>query len=402
MMTGASAKTVTAPNAHLSLITEPDAGIAPISKAIETAGKKPIRVVMYEFEDTDLETDLVAAHDRGAKVQVLLNGGYYGGGSDQNQQAYGYFKAHHVPVRWTPSYFALTHEKMMLIGNTAYIMTFNWTPQYYSTSRDFAVVDKDKTDVAAIKTTFDADWADKKITAPNGKDLVWSPGSEQAQVELINSVSKGYIDIYNEEMDDQPIEDALAAAVKRGVKVRVVMTESSDWDNAFDQLTAAGVSIHLFPDSSSALYIHAKMILTPQRAFVGSENFSWTSLNRNRELGIIFSAKPILKSLHKTFDGDYADAQPFKAAGSGSSSSDNAKNASCKVSASYSSSYGDWDVYVHSNQPETTATVTGAGTSADYKTDSSGYADIYFKAPKSAAGQKITVQVGSATCTGTL
>jgi hypothetical protein len=69
------------------------------------------------------------------------------------------------------------------------------------------------------------------------------------------------------------------------------------------------------------------------------------------------------------------------------------------VSTSYSSRYADYDVYVHSNQPRQTVTVTdAAGRSARYHTDSSGYADVYFRAPASAAGETFTVHAGSASC----
>ncbi len=72
----------------------------------------------------------------------------------------------------------------------------------------------------------------------------------------------------------------------------------------------------------------------------------------------------------------------------------------CTVTASFSSTYDDWDVYVHSNQPDATATATDAGgTSATWHTDSSGYADIYLHASESASGERLTVRVGSATCT---
>jgi hypothetical protein len=60
-------------------------------------------------------------------------------------------------------------------------------------------------------------------------------------------------------------------------------------------------------------------------------------------------------------------------------------------------------VYVHSNQPDKTVTVTGSGgQSASWHTDSSGYADVYFNAGPSAAGERITVRVGAATCSTTL
>jgi hypothetical protein len=71
--------------------------------------------------------------------------------------------------------------------------------------------------------------------------------------------------------------------------------------------------------------------------------------------------------------------------------------AQCRATASYSSSYGDWDVYVHSNQPDATVTASGGGYSHSWYTDSSGYADVYLRGPS--AGQVISVTAGSAHCT---
>jgi hypothetical protein len=75
----------------------------------------------------------------------------------------------------------------------------------------------------------------------------------------------------------------------------------------------------------------------------------------------------------------------------------------CQASASYNSRYADWDVYVHSDQPDRTVQVmTSGGATASYHTDGSGYADVYLHAPPGAAGQRVTVTVGSATCVTTL
>ena len=77
--------------------------------------------------------------------------------------------------------------------------------------------------------------------------------------------------------------------------------------------------------------------------------------------------------------------------------------ARCTASASYSSRYHDYDVYVHSNQPSRTVTVVdGSGRLASYHTDASGYADVYFKAPASSTGERVTVHAGAATCRTTL
>jgi hypothetical protein len=75
----------------------------------------------------------------------------------------------------------------------------------------------------------------------------------------------------------------------------------------------------------------------------------------------------------------------------------------CTVAASYNSEFNDYDVYVHSNQPDQTVTATTSGApSASWHTDSTGYADVYLKASHSAAGQGVTVSVGAASCAGTL
>jgi hypothetical protein len=78
-------------------------------------------------------------------------------------------------------------------------------------------------------------------------------------------------------------------------------------------------------------------------------------------------------------------------------------SATCTVTASYSSRYHDYDVYVHSNEPDETAAVSDAhGHSDSWHTDSTGYADVYLKTGGPASGDAITVRVGAATCSGTL
>jgi len=75
----------------------------------------------------------------------------------------------------------------------------------------------------------------------------------------------------------------------------------------------------------------------------------------------------------------------------------------CTVSASYNARYRDYDVYVHSNQPDRAVTVTDTdGHSDTWHTDGAGYADVYFHAAGMASGRQITARVGTATCSTTL
>jgi hypothetical protein len=75
----------------------------------------------------------------------------------------------------------------------------------------------------------------------------------------------------------------------------------------------------------------------------------------------------------------------------------------CSLSASYSPEYQDYDIYVHSNQPDVSVYVTASGgTSGSWHTDSSGYADVYLRITGDPAGQHVTASVGSASCSTTL
>jgi hypothetical protein len=96
-------------------------------------------------------------------------------------------------------------------------------------------------------------------------------------------------------------------------------------------------------------------------------------------------------------------SSPGPAGGAASRSRAPAGSEQCSASASYNSRYDDYDVYVHSDQPEQTATVSdGTGHLARWHTDETGYADVYFRAPAGAAGETINVRVGGASCQATL
>jgi len=294
-----------------TLITEPADGMAPVLSMIQGAVKS-IDLVMYELEDIQIENALIQAENRSVTVRVLLNEGYYGARSSAaSMKAYQYLQSEGVSVHWAPSYFALTHQKTLIVdGNRAIIMTFNLTPQYYGADRDFGVIDEDQKDVAAIETAFYDDWQGTKNTTSAGDDLVWSPGADTEILSMINNSRKSLY-IENEEMSDTAVINALIAAARRGVIIELVMTYSSDWTVNFTKLVAEGVGIHTYA-ADAPLYIHAKLILSDGTvALVGSQNFSASSLKYNRELGIILSDSNLLNSLSTTFQSDWIGSTPF-------------------------------------------------------------------------------------------
>jgi cardiolipin synthase len=290
-----------------SLLTEPGQGFGPVYGLLGQA-RTSVDLTMYELSDPVAEADLAAAARRGAVVRVILDHRE----EHTNAAAYDYLRAHGVHVTWSSSAYTYTHQKTLVVNNSvAIILTANLTSRYYATSRDFGVVDTDPRDVAAITATFSADFAHAAITPGRGDDLVWSPTTAQASLLGLINGARHSLRIYTEEMADTTIENALASAARRGVTVQVV-GENTDgqYDQAYAALAKAGVQIRYY-DSPSGFYIHGKMILadygTPAaRVYLGSENFSETSLDRNRELGLIIAGPAIMASLAHTFAGDFA------------------------------------------------------------------------------------------------
>lgn len=296
-------------NAPLTLLVEPRDTVAPLVRAIDGA-QKSLDLVIYELQDPEVERALVRAKERGVAVRVLLEN-MSAFGKHPNQAAHDFLEGEGIAVHWAPGYFPLVHQKTLTIdGVAAYIMTFNLEPQYYASSRDFGVVDTDPSDVMAISRTFQSDWDGKQEMAPAGRDLVWSPGSAGVLLALIAHASST-LEIYNEEMADPRITQALEAAAARGVRVRVVMTYATNWKQAFNDLSEKGVIVRTYA-SSAKFYIHAKAIIADgNEAFLGSENFSAQSLDKNRELGILLVRPDIIADLQATFERDYQSARLY-------------------------------------------------------------------------------------------
>lgn len=291
------------------LVTEPDQGYQPVYQFI-TSAQRSVDMTMYELDDSTAEQDLAADAGRGVQVRVILDRNLE---QAHNQAAFTFLSQHGVHVAWAGAQYAATHQKTITVdGATSAILTGNLTSQYYSTTRDFTVLDSTPADVSAIEQTFSADFTGASVTPPGGADLVWSPTTAQpSMVGLINE-AKTSLQVENEEMSDSAIVDALIAAAQRGVTVQVIMTRATEWKTDFNRLTQAGVHVATYADSASALYIHAKVIIADSTvAFLGSENFSSASLTRNRELGIITSTAPVVAALHTTLAHDYAAAQPW-------------------------------------------------------------------------------------------
>jgi cardiolipin synthase A/B len=301
------------PAGSLRVLAEPAAGVSEIYRLI-TGARSSVDLTMYELRDQTAEHDLAEDAARGVDVRVLLDRHLE---RSRNKAAYAYLRAHRVHVAWAPAGTTYHQKTLTVDGRTSVVMTLNMVAADYPGTRDFAMIDTGKSDVAAIVKTFGADFGGRPVTPPDGTGLVWSPTNSTASILAVINAATRTLAVENEEMHSSAVTEALVRAARRGVDVKVVMTADSEWDTAFAELARAGVHIHLYPDSSSALYIHAKAIAADagrhgQQVFVGSENFSTASLDYNRELGIRTTNRAVISVISATIASDYSGAPPYR------------------------------------------------------------------------------------------
>lgn len=302
-------------NTTYTLIVEPDQGLTQIYTLIASA-KKSIDMTMYELTDVTVIDALAKAAAGGATVRVILDGN---GEKTSNTPAYNYLTQHKVSVHWANPAYALTHQKTITVDQiTSAILTLNLTPTYYATSRDFGVITNDAADVAAIETTFSADFTNTSITPPTGDNLVWSPTNSLSSIEgLINGATKSLL-MAQEEFDESAIQSALVSALKRGVSVTLVQeNENNKYTTELTAIKQAGAKIAVYTSTkTNAFYIHAKAILADYgtanaKLFLGSENLTSESLTKNRELGLIFSDAASMTGVYTALTKDFSGGTPF-------------------------------------------------------------------------------------------
>lgn len=384
--------------ASWSLVTEPNEGMGPIY-SLMSSPRHTLDMTMYELSDPEAVDILEADAHRGVMVRVLLDSDYE---RSYNQPAFTSLSSNGVPVRWAPAE-TIFHQKTITVDDrTSAIMTLNLTDAYYPTSRDFAAITTDAQDVAAVEQVFNEDWSGSNPPAagPTGLDLVWSPGAQGPIVALIDATRSSLL-VENEEMDDSAVTSALEDAAQRGVKVEVVMTYSSSWAGGFSQLVDAGVKVSTYPNDGS-LYIHAKVVVADGASlFLGSQNFSESSLDYNRELGIITNDPALVGAVSQTVSADFAGATPFQAPVTTTTAVAQPATSggpSCSATASPANDGypEDYDVFVTSNRPDEKATASDANDTWSEYTIGSGSATI--RLYHTSAGEAITVTVGGAQC----
>jgi hypothetical protein len=196
-------------------------------------------------------------------------------------------------------------------------MSANLVAADYPVVRDYAVVTHNPATVAGMAETFAADFAKTTVAPtpgvmPEGSELVWSPGAETPLADLIGLArARTTLYVETEQLGSAPLEDALVAAVKRGVTVNLTMTADPSYTAALNTLKAGGVHVRLYAKTAT-IYIHAKAVsVNDDTVFVGSTNLTSAMTDQNRNVGVITHDTAVVRGIGATLAADFAGATPY-------------------------------------------------------------------------------------------
>jgi phosphatidylserine/phosphatidylglycerophosphate/cardiolipin synthase-like enzyme len=288
----------------------PDDGEKPYLDLLGAA-KTSVRVWGYEMGYGGTLDALVALAKSGVDVRVILDGNTQRTVNEKYRQT---LVAAGAKFEWSNPAFSYMHAKTMIADEReAVVSTGNYGKTFLMQERNYTAHLTEPQDVADLVALFEADWAGQSPNLTCTRLLVSPVNSRDRIVALIQS-AQHTLYIESMQFDDRAVHDAVIARKQAGVDVQIILADAgwiSTNSSVADDLATNGITARYLNSPK----VHVKSIIADgAHAYLGSENISYTSLSKNREIGLIIDDAAALQSMQQTFTKDYAAATPFQPA----------------------------------------------------------------------------------------
>ncbi len=298
-----------------SLIVLPDDTAKPILDAINNASKS-LCIKMFVFSDPSLLQAVIAAHQRGVKVRIMLNPARRSG-EVENEESRKQLTAAGVEVIDSNPAFDLTHEKSMIVDDEmAFVKSLNWQTKNLTETRDYAVITAHSHEVKEICECFEADWNRQPFEPGEHSHLIWCVGNGRQRIGQFIDEAKHSLWLQNERYQDPVIIERLVRANRRGVKVHLMARPPHklkkekliEGVGGLRILDDVGIKVHKL----KGLKLHAKLLFADGvRAIIGSINIAPGSFDSRRELAIEVRDEDIVCRLHEVVHQDWENSHPL-------------------------------------------------------------------------------------------
>jgi cardiolipin synthase len=301
------------PQSASRLLVMPEAGLQSILDILDTARQR-IWIKTFKLTSPAVWEALVRARKRGLDVRVMLNPSR-SDGTRANDEAWHFLSHAGIHLQWTSPDFYVTHEKSMVVDQSALICTFNLADKYFKKSRGYALHTLRVEEVAEVAEAFECDWQRRPFRPAQ---LIWSqPKGGNSRIALQSLVERAQfqLDIQTPKLVDEQTRQLLLAACRRGVRLRFLSSGIrgiSDYDilentAALESLRQAGAQVR----EVSKPRQHAKLMMADgQLAILGSFNLDRSCFDLRRELAVRVRERSVLEQLSSSFEKDWQAGSP--------------------------------------------------------------------------------------------
>lgn len=336
------------PAERATAFTLPDSPEVPIETLREADDR--LYLAGYSFSSEPATEALIAAHERGVEVRVLVDGTPVGGQTEAEAAALDRLVANGIEVRvfdGPTARYRFHHPKYAVVDDRALVLTENWKPSGTGgkASRGWGIVVEGESVANELATVFEADagWEDtaawdrslagelveeeaasgdfesefhtvtsdvesvRVVTAPDN--------AEEETIALVRGAEESIrIKQVTIAHDHAFLQEAVAAA-ERGVEVSILL--DSSWyveaENRElvrwleDQAESGELPVEArLVESDAFAKVHAKgIVVDDRRTMVGSINWNANSVENNREVALVVESEGVARHFAAVFDADW-------------------------------------------------------------------------------------------------
>jgi cardiolipin synthase A/B len=306
----------------------PEDGRTLYFQAIDAA-KNEIRIEICVLEDPQILQHIQAALSRGVKVHAIVDRGKYLALESEQQNLALYLTSAGGQLHLSNPIFPRSFPKIILVDSSLLVYGSACLDETtFIQYRDFATTSSDPQILSEVEQLFENDWtysaevgqqpaSFNPTSRVSGADLVISPVNSADRLVRLYQKAKRTLDVYTEVLGNLTLESELFAAVKRGVRVRLISPVQVNGatpeiqqlqTDSLQALAAAGVDVHVSgPEESAQLpYMHARAaVVDGNISYLGSISLSPDSSTFNREMGLISQQPFLVHALETQFQSDY-------------------------------------------------------------------------------------------------
>jgi phosphatidylserine/phosphatidylglycerophosphate/cardiolipin synthase-like enzyme len=295
------------------------------------AAEREIRIEICVLEDPEILAGLRAALDRGVRVRAIVDRGKYASLASERENLERYLVAPGGELHLSNPIFPRSFPKVILVDSALVVYGSACLDQLtFAQYRDFAHASTRGDLVAELGRLFENDW---QYSAPVGEEpppfnptppisprssLVVAPVNAVTRLVEHTQRARRTLDVYSELLGNPTLESEIAAAVERGVRVRLITPLEVNGATAVEQeqhlaslraLEGVGVEVRVSvpPETAERPYMHARAAIADgAAAYLGSVSLSFDASAFNREVGVLLTDERVPRRLRQQFEEDFA------------------------------------------------------------------------------------------------